>query len=131
MTALHNYLARLQSTIASRREIEVEEIEIRDNSDESDELSRFRAKLRFYDHSRLEALEDLLEEYYKIAKKHYSYHYQDENGNLIFRYDNAPHHPEISTHPHHKHAKDKILPAQSPDLSQVLKEIDEIIYKVE
>jgi len=33
----------------------------------------------------------------------YSYHYQDGNGKVIFRYDMAPHHIEIETFPHHKH----------------------------
>ena len=31
----------------------------------------------------------------------YSYHYQDRNSDLIFRYDMAPHHQEVKTFPHH------------------------------
>jgi len=38
-----------------------------------------------------------------IGISKYSFHWQDVAGNLICRWDNAPHHPEISTHPHHKH----------------------------
>jgi len=33
----------------------------------------------------------------------YSYHWQDENGKLRVRWDNAPHHKNIKTFPHHKH----------------------------
>jgi hypothetical protein len=30
----------------------------------------------------------------------YTYHYQNQHGNLIFRYDMAPHHKEIESFPH-------------------------------
>lgn len=33
----------------------------------------------------------------------YSFHWQDEEGKLIARWDNAPHHPGIETYPHHIH----------------------------
>lgn len=32
----------------------------------------------------------------------YSYHWQQGEG-AIYRFNNAPHHPEILTHPHHFH----------------------------
>lgn len=105
-------------------------MEASDNSEESDELSKFNAKLRFYDESQLEAFEALLEEYRRVVKSRYSYHYQNSEGKLIFRYDNAPHHPEIETHPHHKHvgSDENIIAAQPPDLSDVLNEIDDYLY---
>lgn len=37
----------------------------------------------------------------QVAK--YSFHWQDVAGQLIKRWDNAAHHPELSTHPHHVH----------------------------
>jgi hypothetical protein len=33
----------------------------------------------------------------------YAFHWQDAAGQLQKRWDNAAHHPEISTHPHHVH----------------------------
>ena len=42
----------------------------------------------------------------------YSYHWQSHTGELLLRWDNAPHHPEISTHPHHKHAGEQIAPSE-------------------
>ena len=58
----------------------------------------------------------------------YSYHYQDLDGNLIFRYDMAPHHPEIETFPHHKHVQPNNLKAVlSPSLAAVLDEIADLI----
>lgn len=54
----------------------------------------------------------------------YAYTYLRE-GQRIFRYDNAPHHPEIITYPHHKHVgrQDRLAPADQPSLSQVLAEV--------
>jgi hypothetical protein len=58
----------------------------------------------------------------------YSYHYQDKNKNLIFRYDMAPHHKELEGFPHHKHIPpNKVMKAQEPTLSKVLDEIDDFI----
>jgi len=58
----------------------------------------------------------------------YSYHYQDGEGNLIFRYDMAPHHQEIDTFPHHKHIdSSRVIKASAPGLARVLDEIDELV----
>ena len=38
-----------------------------------------------------------------IEEYDYAYQYLDAQGKRIFRYDDAPHHPDISTHPHHLH----------------------------
>lgn len=53
----------------------------------------------------------------------YSYHLMDEHGNVIFRYDNAPHHPEIETFPHHKHTPSGIEPTSEPSFANVMQEI--------
>jgi hypothetical protein len=47
---------------------------------------------------------------------------------VIFRYDNAPHYPHIFTYPHHKHVGSAVEPAQVPDFSDVLREIEQLIY---
>lgn len=58
----------------------------------------------------------------------YSYHYQDKDRNLIFRYDMAPHHKEISSYPHHKHtSSEAVIESAAPDVAIVLEEIDELI----
>lgn len=64
-----------------------------------------------------------------LTKVAYSYHYQDDNKELIFRYDNAEHHPEIKTVPYHKHLKDSISPADEIDLKNVLDEILRLLFK--
>ncbi len=67
----------------------------------------------------------------RATKLKYRYHYETENGNLIFRYDNAPHHKEIKTFPHHKHTKDGITASKEPDLASVLDEIAKQVILVQ
>lgn len=84
-----------------------------------------QSKITFLDDSIL-YIREYLNFKLSIPKKTYSYHYQKSN-NLIFRYDNAPHHPEVLLFPHHKHVGDSILASSPPDLEKVLYEIREIV----
>ena len=47
----------------------------------------------------------------------------NENQVMIFRYDNAPHHAEISAFPHQKHEGDDVRETSEVSLYQVLLEI--------
>lgn len=51
----------------------------------------------------------------------YSYHWQDANGNIISRWDNSPHHREISTFPHHKHLPNSVVDSKERTIKDVLK----------
>lgn len=62
-----------------------------------------------------------------IPKIKYRYHYMSSQNELIFRYDNAKHHKELDTFPHHKHIKDIELESSEVDLFEVLLEIEQII----
>ena len=57
-----------------------------------------------------------------IEKVMYSYHYQDVNKQLIFRYDNALHKPPLATIGH-KHLPDKVIEACEPQFQDVMIEI--------
>ena len=59
---------------------------------------------------------------YKVEKLTYSFHYQDKDGNLIFRYDNAAHKPTM-TCINHKHIKDNIIESEVTELKDILEEI--------
>jgi hypothetical protein len=59
----------------------------------------------------------------RAGKVKYRYQYMDAEQNLIFRYDNAPHHPETLSFPHHKHTLGGVRESQEPDLAEVLFEI--------
>ena len=87
-----------------------------------------RGDLYFADGSRLH-FRELVEVQVQVVRRMYSYHYQDAEAALIFRYDDTPHHPSLSNFPHHKHAGSEtdVIPATPPDLPTVLGEI-EVIY---
>lgn len=54
----------------------------------------------------------------------YRYQYMDKDHTMIFRYDNAPHHPHIPTFPHHKHVDEgDVKESHEPTLDDVLLEI--------
>ena len=61
------------------------------------------------------------------SKFKYAYHWENKNGDLICRWDNAPHWPDIKTYPHHKHVivGSKVIVEKSGggDLEAVLQEI--------
>jgi len=57
-----------------------------------------------------------------LEKLSYSFHYQDRENNLIFRYDNAKHKPDLG-YRNHKHIEDKIIPSEIPDIEKVILEI--------
>jgi len=84
-----------------------------------------RGRVFFWDTSYLDLYEVVNTELGYPVRVHYAYTYIRE-GQRVFRYDNAPHHPEIATHPHHKHIgpTDRLAPADQPSLSQVLSEIE-------
>jgi hypothetical protein len=72
---------------------------------------------------RLEFME--LKDTDRSAKIKYRYQYMDQQNTRLFRYDNAPHHPNITTHPHHKHNGEEIIGSCEPTLFDVLLEIAE------
>lgn len=68
-------------------------------------------------------------EFYNLAEssiecEKYRYQFMDSNNQLIFRYDNAPHHSEISSFPHHKHVPSGVVESVPLHFSKVLKEVE-------
>ena len=69
-----------------------------------------------------------IKEFTSTERYIYSFHWQDEKGNLIIRWDNAPHHKHLKTFPHHKHIKNKVEESDVVDLSDVLNYIEKNIF---
>ena len=59
----------------------------------------------------------------QTTKVKYRYQYMDEKRSLIFRYDNAPHHKEVKSFPHHRHTPNKVTDSNEPGLNNILLEI--------
>jgi hypothetical protein len=57
-----------------------------------------------------------------VDKLMYTYHYQDANDQLIFRYDNARHRPLLHSL-EHKHSPGQVVETPAPTLDDVLAEI--------
>ena len=41
-----------------------------------------------------------------LKRTKYRYHLQGAEGKMLVRWDNAPHHPQVATFPHHRHESD-------------------------
>ena len=61
---------------------------------------------------------------------HYAYTFISDDVQ-VFRYDNAPHHREMITFPHHKHLgrEEKPVPSDQPSLNQILMEIETFLKR--
>jgi len=67
------------------------------------DMGMLRYRLTLCDSSLLEMFEffQIVKDKVQVIK--YSFHWQDMTGQLMKRWDNASHHPELSTSPHHVH----------------------------
>ncbi len=88
----------------------------------NDFLGIIEGKLSF-DNSFLDILEVIRFTDNQIIKTKYKYHLQTNDGKMIFRYDNAPHHQNVATYPHHKHIGTEITESNEPELELILSEI--------
>ncbi len=69
-----------------------------------------------------------VKEYISSTEHLYSYHWQKENGDLIIRWDNSPHHRHLLTFPHHKHSPD-LEESYETTFKDVIKVISKILKK--
>lgn len=87
----------------------------------SPKLGIIKGSIRFFDGSQL-FFTEYIDCRYCLEKLNYSYHCQDADGSLLFRYDNAVHKPALA-YSDHKHAADGSIAASTlPELSLVIEE---------
>ena len=116
--SLERYFAEVETAVAqlsAYAESYVEEIL-------TAKRANLRIRLRFENGALLEINEALIIENGAIKSLGYRYHLQRANNELLFRYDNTPHFPDLPSFPHHKHLRDAVVAASKPDLLDVLKE---------
>ena len=68
-----------------------------------------------------------IREYVDAEERNYSYHWQDKRGKLIVRWDNAPHHRNLRTYPHHKHEGSKVKESFETTCEKILKAISNML----
>ncbi|HEV8713987.1 MAG TPA: DUF6516 family protein [Candidatus Binatia bacterium] len=122
MRVITQYFALIAS-VAERSGAASVEVEF----DQIDQVSGIiDGTLYFYDGSRLEFTERVAIEERHPVKSVYRYQYV-RAGEAVLRYDNASHHPDLPTFPHHKHVGNERMPAAEPTLSQVLNEVASLL----
>ncbi|MCD6199419.1 MAG: hypothetical protein J7K15_12775 [Deltaproteobacteria bacterium] len=90
----------------------IEKLEI----SEEEQVSKLKARLNLYDGTILWVREIRL----KKVIQAYSYYWLRPDQTIIVGWDNAPHHKEVESFPHHKHIGNKIDPSQEKNLRSVL-----------
>ena len=88
----------------------------------SSERANLKLRLRFYFQYLLSISEALIVVDEQITAIDYRYHFQDGQNNLIFRYDNTPHFPNLSSFPHHKHLVDRVIACDQPNIAVVIQD---------
>jgi hypothetical protein len=88
----------------------------------SGERANLKLRLRLYFKYLLSIGEALVVVDDQITAIDYRYHFQDGQNNLIFRYDNTPHFPNLSSFPHHKHLPDRVISCAQPSLAMVIQD---------
>jgi hypothetical protein len=85
-----------------------------------------RIRIRFADGCLLELNESAIREDEDINHLGYRYHFQDKKNNLIFRYDNTPHFPELESYPNHKHSPSAVISTEKPSIVDAIIEAAQI-----
>jgi len=94
-------------------------VDILNQVDEPD-LQVLHVKVSFIDNSVLYIRETIAPTFNK-----YAYHWQTSDARLIRRWDNAPHWPDVATHPHHCHveSRENVVPSEHPAIADVIQYI--------
>lgn len=90
------------------------------------DIGYFRVRCVLTDGSELQLVERFRCRANAVVVEKYSFHWQRSEGVPICRWDNAPHHREVVTFPHHRHeGGSEAVRAQVPvDVFEVLDEIE-------
>ena len=99
-----------------------------DFDDIDQDIGYLKGELELIDGTVLHFIEFIKIQGEKANRLKYKYHLQSENGDLIRRWDNVPHHKEIDTFPHHMHDEKGVHASSNIDLKTIIdKIIDEIM----
>jgi len=90
----------------------IEKLEI----SEEEQISAIKAKLKLFD----ETLVRVREIWIKGIIEAYSYYWLRADETVIIGWDNAPHHKEVNSFPHHMHIGNRVEASQERNLRDVL-----------
>jgi Family of unknown function (DUF6516) len=120
-------LDALLGTSALVHDVEIVRRSIRDT--EFEKVLHYRYRVLLANGDLIEMTERAIEVQGGLEVSKYRHHWQDRNGLLIKRWDNAPHYRAIDTFPHHLHdgAEDHVVSHPSTTGLEVLQNILEEI----
>jgi hypothetical protein len=120
---LHDILSQyLEDIEDSIRRLERANVERYEEEVLTSSRANLKIRVRFLSGHLLEVNEAIAIEADQIKHLGYRYHLQDQQNNLIFRYDNTPHFPDLKSFPHHKHLINKVENSDEPLILDVIKE---------
>lgn len=96
----------------------------------TEERANLKLRVRFYFKYLLSVSEALVVVDDRVIAIDYRYHFQDEQNNLIFRYDSTPHFPDLDSFPHHKHLSDRVIACEKPHIAKVLQDVSDILENI-
>jgi len=117
LSAVEIYVTRLENAHVER--YEEERI--------THQRANLRIRIRFLNGYLIEINEGIVMVEGQLRHLGYRYHFQDDSNNLVFRYDDTPHFPELETSPHHKHIIGNVLPARKPSVQEIIEEANRLI----
>ena len=102
-------LDTLLSTSPAVYEVEIVRRTLRDTDVEK--VLNYRYRVTLVNGGFIEMTERVLESQGILEVTKYRHHWQDRDGLLLKRWDNAPHHPTVGTFPHHLHdgSEDRVV----------------------
>lgn len=116
---LEQYLADIETALAALQGADVEtyiEEVLGANR------ANLRIRVRFAEGQMLAISEAVVVDNDKLVHLDYRYHCQGPDHALLFRYDSAPHFPELPGFPEHQHLPGSVISAVRPEIAQVLAE---------
>ncbi len=123
-----DYFSELQNLL--RRSAFIESIDVEYEA-KSKTVGLIHGTVGMVDGSTLQFMELVNIKRDKMTRPKYRFHFMDSADKMVFRFDNAPHHLEVTTYPHHKHIRgeEKPKPSKEIGLRDVLLEIEEGIIR--
>lgn len=101
---IQEYLGQIDELLTTNsavNDVAIVRRSIRDT--DTEKVLNYRYRVTLADGSLVELTERVLEAQGILEVTRYRHHWQDADGHLIKRWDNAPHHPTVDTFPHHLH----------------------------
>ena len=123
---IEEYLRQIDELLSASpavRDVEIIRRTLRNT--EWEQILHYRYRVLLSDGGLVEMSERLVEMRGMVTTTKYRHHWQDGEGHLLKRWDNAPHHPRVETFPHHLHdgAEEQVVSHSAVTGLEVLQKI--------